>query len=402
MHFPLISTVLGHSAVHSRCSLKGSALSCALLTLWGLIPLSAAVNAAQLYSKDGSEFAVFGRVQAAFVNDAAYQEMARDTESSDHTLYASARLGLAARSAITHGLDAIAMAEWETSGYEEQEHQDGPLNHTRYLFTGLDAYQYGTLIVGRGDGAYYTIAGATDIFNVMQGHASDYYLLGDQRPAQIMYSLRALSWDLKLSYMFATNALGNTPLETKRGMGASISTKFGENVTFAYGIDYTDFRYAANRSQSEEFFAPMLMQDGLSYEEALHKSRAQHIGNKVEYGAALSYGVLGQGLYASLVVSSTDYAYLNHQLYTIDTAAKYSFANGLGLAMGYGFKGYDGHAVISELTLGIDYQFNANFKLFAEAQFDLDSDAYEFYGKTIARELNLGEDKYVLGAEFSF
>ena len=52
--------------------------------------------------------------------------------------------------------------------------------------------------------------------------------------------------------------------------------------------------------------------------------------------------------------------------------------------------------------MGIDYQFNANFKLFAEAQFDLDSDAYEFYGKTVARELNLGEDKYVLGAEFSF
>ena len=294
------------------------------------------------------------------------------------------------------------MAEWESSGYNEQENQDGPLNHTRYLFTGIDAYQYGTLIVGRGDGAYYTIAGATDIFNVLQGHASDYYLLGDQRPAQVMYSLRALSWDLKLSYMFATNALGNTPLETKRGMGASLSTKFGDKITFAYGIDYTDFRYADNRRESEAFFAPMLMQDGLTYEQALAKSTAQHVGKKVEYGAALSYGVLGQGLYGALVVGTTDYAYLNHQLYTVDTALNYTFSNGLGLSLGYGYKGYDGSAVISELSVGIDYQFNANFKLFAEAQFDLDSDAYEFYGKTIARELNLGEDKYVLGAEFSF
>lgn len=383
--------------------LNAGAVATAMLTFLGsLWALSDSALAAQIYNKDGSEFSVFGRVQAAFVNDAAYQEMARDTQSSDHTLYASARLGLAGRTALAHGLDAIMMAEWESSGYNEQENQDGPLNHTRYLFTGIDAYQYGTLIVGRGDGAYYTIAGATDIFNVLQGHASDYYLLGDQRPAQVMYSLRALSWDLKLSYMFATNALGNTPLETKRGMGASLSTKFGDKITFAYGIDYTDFRYADNSRESEAFFAPMLMQDGLTYDQALAKSMAQHVGKKVEYGAALSYGVLGQGLYGALVVGTTDYAYLNHQLYTVDTALNYTFSNGLGLSLGYGYKGYDGSAVISELSMGIDYQFNANFKLFAEAQFDLDSDAYEFYGKTIARELNLGEDKYVLGAEFSF
>ena len=73
---------------------NAGAVATAMLTfLGGLWALSDSALAAQIYDKDGSEFSVFGRVQAAFVNDAAYQEMARDIQSSDHTLYASARLG---------------------------------------------------------------------------------------------------------------------------------------------------------------------------------------------------------------------------------------------------------------------------------------------------------------------
>lgn len=397
---PSSSSARAHSWLN-RFSLGALAL-CAIFSAGSATLLSTPeAQAALLYDQNGSQFSVFGQVQAAFVNEYAYQDMAYTTDNSDNNIYARARIGLAGRTQITNGLDAIMMAQWNTSSSNEEE--DLPLDRTEYMFAGIDAYQYGTLILGRGDGAYYTVAGATDIFNIIDGHASDYYILGDQRPSQIMYSLRALSWDLKLSYMFATNDLGDTPLRAKRGMGASVSTKFGENITFAYGIDYTDFRYADdNRAASEYFFAPMLQADNRTYQDALAKAQSQHVGDKTEYGAALSYGVLGQGFYGALVVGATKYAYMNHHLYTVDSALNYTFANGMGISLGYGYKGYDGQSVISELSCGASYQMNAAFKLFAEAQWDLNGHADEFYGETIARELNLGENKYVLGAEFNF
>ena len=383
---------------HAHANLKRAAAFTAAMAVGAI---SASTQAALLYDKDGVQFDVFGKVQAAFVNDYAYQEIARSDTSSDNTVYAYTRLGLAGRSQIVNGVDAIMMAEWESSN--NQESGNNILDHTRYLFVGVDAYQYGTLILGRGDGAYYTVAGATDIFNVISGNASDYYLLGDQRPGQIMYSLRGMSWDLKLSYMFATDELGLTPLKAKRGWGAAVSTKFGDNITFAYGIDYTDFSYDPTcRTASEEFFAPMLAWDNRTYEEALEKSRREHVGDKTEFGAALSYGVLGQGLYAALVVGATDYDYLSHHIYTLDTAINYTFNNGVSLSLGYGNKSYDDEQVIHELNVGIAYNINHAFKIFAEAQFDLDSKAYEFYGYNTSRALNLGEDKYVIGAEMNF
>lgn len=364
--------------------------------------LSQAATAALIYNKDGDELSIFGHMQAALVNNAAYQEMARDSHTGKDSIYTSARIGLAGRSQITEGLDAIAMAEWESSGYEEQRNKSGSLNYTRYLFAGIDAYQYGTLIIGRGDGAYYTIAGSTDIFNVLKGHASDYYLLGDQRPAQVMYSLRALDWDLKLSYMFPTDTLGNTPLKAKHEMAFSVSSKLGENITVAYGIDYTRFRANHDSDEDIAFFIPMIKQDGFSDNATLEKARNQVENKKVEIGGSIAYGNFGQGLYTALVIATTKYKNLEHHLYTIDTAVNYTFDNGVGISCGYGYKSYDGDALISEFSLGANYKINANFNIFAEAQFDFGGRADEFYGKNTVQKLNLNEDKYAIGAEFLF
>ena len=388
---PSLSTIM-------RAPTLGKALGCVAGAALLSSTLSIA-NAARLYDHEGTSLDVFGHVRAMYVNEHAYQDVS-NYDSQDNGIYASARLGLSGRSSIAHGLDAIMMAQWDTQ-CDKQGHY-GSLGETKYMFAGVDAYQYGTLIAGRGDSAYYTVAGATDIFNIINGNASDYYLYGDQRPAQIMYSLRALSWDLKLSYMFNSTALGETPLTVDRGMAFSISTKFGKNITFAYGLDYYKFDYQPNEQACEQFFGAMFEADGFSKQDALKRARNNHVGSKTEYGAALSYGVLGQGLYAALVVGTADYEYLNHQLYTVDTAVNYMAANGLSMGMGYGLKYYDGLKIVSELTLGTAYQFNEAFKLFAEAQFDLNGQADEFYGTSMCDLLNLNENKIAVGAEFSF
>ena len=57
---------------------------------------------------------------------------------------------------------------------------------------------------------------------------------------------------------------------------------------------------------------------------------------------------------------------------------------------------------MSQLTVGLSYQVNSVFKLFSEAQFNLDGEADQFYGKTMCDLLNLNENKIALGAEISF
>ncbi len=388
-------------------SVYGSALCATALV--GALTVTCA-HSALVYDQNGVSVDLFGKVQAAYVDEYTYRDLS-GSDSPEDSLYSSMRLGLGLRSNITHVLDGIAMVEWDTSRHDNSSgDNEGALDHTRYMFVGFDAYQYGTLIAGRGDGAYYTVVGATDIFNIMESKASDYFLIGEQRPAQIMYALHGLSWDLKLSYQFdsAQAGRGYIPVDVHQAYGAAVSTKFGEDITFAYGLDYTKFDFDGSEGDiaaAENFFVPSFEADGYTPAEAQAKARNQHVGAKVDYGAALSYGVYGSGLYGALVVGATKYDYIAHHLYTVDTALSYTFTDtlaGLTLSAGYGLKSYDGELLISDLTLGLSYSFNAAFKVFAEAQFDLDGNAAYFYGKEMVSALNYNQDKFALGAEFNF
>ncbi len=409
---PTTTHAHSHPAIFklSKLSAPVALVPAALLatSLWALSAPSA--YSARVYDQNGVSIDLYGKVQAAYVDEYTYEDLSGSSSPED-SLYSSMRLGLGLRSPITTGLDGIALAEWDTSRKANSKgDNEGTLDHTRYMFVGLDAYQYGTLIAGRGDGAYYTVVGATDIFNIMESKASDYFLVGEQRPAQIMYALHGMSWDLKLSYQFDSAHAGDgyMPVDVHQAYGAAVSTKFGENITFAYGLDYTKFDFDGSNediARAESFFVPSFIADGYTPAQAQAKARNEHVGAKVDYGAALSYGVMGQGLYAALVVGSTKYDYISHHLYTVDTAVSYTtsdFLAGLTVSAGYGLKSYDEELLISDLTLGISYSFNAAFKLFAEAQFDLDGNAAYFYGQEMVRELKYNEDKFALGAEFNF
>lgn len=388
--------------VSNEPTLKQAVGTCCLSAIALSALACSSAYSAQVYNSNGVSLDIFGSVQAVYADRDMYQDLA-ERDVGTNSLYVAGELGLSGRSEITHGVDAIMMAMWEAdSEGASSSNTDGDLGDTRYMYAGIDAYQYGTLIVGRGDNAYYSVAGVTDIFNVIEGHASDYYLLGEQRPAQVMYSLRALSWDMKLSYMMATHELGDTPLQSHHGLAASISTKFGEDVTFAYGIDYYNFHFGSNHEPSEKFFANMLAADNRTYDEALAHSQANHVGSKREYGASLSYGILGKGLYAALYAGATKYDYMAHHIYSVDTALSYSFANGFSMSAGYGLKQYEDFVIVSELGIGAAYQFTPAFTVFAEAQFDLGGEAEKFYGLEMRDILGLNENKFAVGAEISF
>ena len=146
----------------------------------------------------------------------------------------------------------------------------------------------------------------------------------------------------------------------------------------------------------------MLTADGFTFADAQHKANRQRVDSKQDFGVVLSYGTLGTGLYGAFGVGATKYEYMNHHIYTVDTAVNYTFDNGFGLTAGYGLKKYESIDVVSELNLGVSYEITPAFKLFAEAQLDLNGEADKLYGAAMRDQLNLNENKFAIGAEINF
>lgn len=375
-------------------SLTATAAALAATCMFAALP----AQAVSVYQDDNVSFDLFGRAQALLLSGHGSQpDRDYSLKSGDDTLASAFRLGMSARSKLTDGLDGIMMAEWDMP--------DGSLDttDTRYLFVGIDAYQYGVLMAGKGDTAYYAVAGATDIYNYLDSRANDYYVMGDTLPGQIMYRLAALSYDLRISYQSAGDRINGTPFSVRNGAAISLATRMFDKVSIAYGISYTDLTYAGdgNAAAMENYFAPVFAKDyGLTEEEARQYARDHHPGHKYDYGIAVSYGVLGDGPYAAFVFTGTDYECLTHQLYTYELAADYSFDNGWGINGGVALQQYGDFFTVADLNLGLYYKFNESFKVFAESQMDLGAQPERCYGWGMNK--HAGEDKFVLGAELAF
>ena len=361
--------------------------------------LPSSTFAANVYMTENASFDIFGRAQALLMNGkGAYADYPETNAAKDNSLLATSRIGFAARSKLIHGLDAIMMAEWDMPSSAQNK------THNRYMYVGVDAYQYGSLTAGTGDSAFYTVAGATDIYHYLKSRANDYFVMGDQQPGQIMYSLSALSWDLRMSYQSSKTEVNDTPFSLRNAGAIAISGKLTPDITIAYGIDYYDLTYQGDDHSikaMDNYFGPMLKNDyNLAPEDIEGFTKSHRPGHKYDYGVALSYGILGQGLYGAFVFTGTDYEYLKHQIYTYDLALNYSFTNGLGLAGGYSLQTYDNNATVSDLNLSLYYKVSPSFKLFAEAQIDLNADPEKLYSKEAVQYT--AQDKFVLGAQYDF
>lgn len=117
--------------------------------------------AATVYSKDGTSLDVFGSVSAMAMTDKAARTIKSSTEkkNSDNTLLTAVHAGIAGRSKITDGLYTLAYSEWlmptGNNGVDTFK--------ARSQYVGVDALELGTLTFGRGDNAYYAVAGVTDV-----------------------------------------------------------------------------------------------------------------------------------------------------------------------------------------------------------------------------------------------
>lgn len=365
--------------------------------------LSMNVDAANVYSKDGSSLDIFGKVSAIGANKHAANVIdSKSAAGNNNTLISHVRFGIAGRSPINDNVDAIALSDFEYfSGNENTD------MHTRYSYVGIDAKQYGILTFGRGDSAYYTVAGATDIYHHLDSMANEYYAFGNQNSGQIMYTLSSMGWDLRVSVQTHERGL-NDIFCVDNVYAVALSSRLASDVSISYGYAYYDLSYENDNLSSDKtadhkmysHFKSMLM--NMYHTDNNDFLLSKRPGHREDYGIAIAWGTLGKGLYAAVVFNSTRYQHFTRHIYTYEAALNYAFENGISLTAGYAKQRYGSDTLMEDLHLGLTWKVNPSFKLFVESQIDLGAHPEKLYGNDWIKKYSLGENKYILGAEFAF
>ena len=337
--------------------------------------------AATVYSKDGTSLDVFGSVSAMAMTDKASRTIKSSTEkkNSDNTLLTAVHAGIAGRSKITDGLYTLAYSEWlmptGNNGVDTFK--------ARSQYVGVDALELGTLTFGRGDNAYYAVAGVTDVFTELDPRVNDHYAYGDQMPSLIMYSLSSMGWDLRLSFQTASDDINDTKINIHNGAAFSVATRLKSGISVSYGMSYYDFQYNQDQ-ESVAAFAPIVNKMHFKSLNDTFSANLFKPSWKIDKGVSISYGTFGEGLYAGANF----------------TVSKYD--NGLGFSAGYGIKRFNGANIIADVELGAYYQVSPTFKVFAEGTIDASSKPDRFFSKSLIEDLSLDKNRALIGAMYSY
>ena len=313
---------------------------------------ASAANAATVYEKDGQKFEVTGRAQANYYNNAA-------SDSNGSTVEGSGRLGLRGSSAINDTWSAIARGEWQIAA-ENSDNGDKTENFkVRHLYAGFDGSQYGTIIAGQTDTAFYTVVAPTDIFNEWGSYGNSYWgyrggaaNFGGRQEGQIIYSNSFGGFRGGASYRLAED----TEILDKSYAG-NLGYDFGFGVGVTVGADQYD------------------SQDGLK--------------DQSDWGLSATYGTFGEGLYLAGVYTQSEIEQAGvdntHQGYEL--AAVYSLSNGLGFLGGYNYTEDENDVELTdEFLVGAMYNFTSNLLGYTEYVIDQRDDADDL--ATVALQYN--------------
>ncbi|MGL5039801.1 MAG: porin [Aeromonas sp.] len=321
---------------------------------------ASAANAAVIYDKDGTTFDVYGRVQANYYGDhnevAGVDEFGHAyTNDVDSELVGSSRLGWKGKVALNNTWSGIARTEWQIAA----ENSDDSKFKARHLYVGLDGSQYGSIIFGQTDTAFYDVLEPTDIFNEW-GDAGNFY--DGRQEGQIIYANSFGGFKGKLSYQT------NDEVAVKvTDMGQSISEidVYGKNVKRKYG-------YAAAASYDFDF--GLGFNAGYAYSD-LESTVTSATGDKKEWAVGAHYAI--NGFYFAGMYTQGDLSYDNYMRNGKDKGRGYELAASYNVdawtfLAGYNYKDakYDTHTsyqdMVDETLLGVQYNFTPKFKAYTE------------------------------------
>ena len=366
--------------------MKKSLLALAVAAL-AATSFASTASATTIYDKDGTSLAVYGRVQAVYYSDEAsgVERGYRVNGEADKegSINASGRLGFDLRSQINPYVAGFAKAEFEMANGNNVDDTDDGFD-ARYLWVGFDFGQYGQFKVGKFEEAIKYAISQTDIFD-------DWGCLGlngndDRREGVVQYQWNGYGVDVIASYAFAKN---NEHLD-----GAY---EAGENVD----LDYS-YSIAAGYTSPDVLFGPIAIRAGYLGGEFADHSTNNAIGywndgnsqgdlgiyydSYDQYAVGLSWGSLNLGPYVAAEYQQRKFdlndtnpgaEYDEAKVTGYEFAVGYNFGNGLLVRAGYNHQKYEIGSEEAEgacIPVYVNYNFNPQVQVWAEARFDAGTD----------------------------
>ncbi|AXV18916.1 MULTISPECIES: porin [Aeromonas] len=310
---------------------------------------ASAANAAVIYDKDGTTFDVYGRVQANYYGEA-------NDKSAE--LVGATRLGWSGKVALNNTWSAIAKTEWQVAA--ENSGSNTSDIDPRHIYAGFDGSQYGKIIFGQTDTAFYDVLEPTDIFNEW-GDAGNFY--DGRQEGQIIYSNTFGGFKGKVSYQtnddvavkitdvgqkIKEDAIWGKDVKRKKAYGVAAGYDFDFGLGFNAGYAYSDLQNKVNG----------------------------HTGKKDEWAVGAHYAINGfyfAGVYTegevknkSLGMKDDGRGYELAASYNVDAwtfLAGYNFKEGKANAQAAGSTYKD---LVDETLLGVQYAFTPKLKAYTE------------------------------------
>ena len=315
---------------------------------------ASAANAAVIYDKDGTTFDVYGRVQANYYGDTnKWDDKAAAYKDVDAELIGASRLGWSGKVALNNTWSGIAKTEWQVSA----ENSDNKFD-SRHIYVGFDGTQYGKIIFGQTDTAFYDVLEPTDIFNEW-GSEGNFY--DGRQEGQVIYSNAIGGFKGKVSYQ--TN---DDTVEKITDVAGGIKTTVFPDVKRKYA-------YAA--AVGYDFDFGLGFNGGYAYSD-LEGKTTDATGKKSEWALGAHYAINGfnfAGVYTQADVKNDTTGYKDEGR-GYELAATYNVDAWTFLA-GYNFKegkknanlsGSSYEDLMDATLLGVQYSFTSKLKAYTE------------------------------------
>ena len=354
---------------------------------------------ANIYDNHESKLDIFGDITAMVCNDRAARALTSVKEKGNHdnTLHTAVNFGISGKTIINENADAVAFSEWmmptDSNGFDEFK--------TKGQYVGIDGHQYGILTLGRGDNAFYTITGVTDVYNQLNTYAHDHYVWGDYQQGLFMYALSAMGFDLRISYQTAVDDVSDSNVDLKNGAAIALATTTSSGIGIAYGISYYDLK-KKDVTDGSAFYTDNLIKMYHRSDKDYAFANALQPSFKIDRGFSITYGNFGDGLYLALNGTQTKYDNFTNNLYALETIANYHFENGFSATIGYSLKRFADTNLLSDLTFGTYYQVMPTFNVFLEGAVDLGGHAKKFYSIKQIENMSYNENKVIVGAQYLY
>ena len=314
---------------------------------------ASAANAAVVYDKDGTSFDIYGRVQANYYGDSDNPNPLTQADTQgDAELIGTSRLGWSGKVALNNTWSGIARTEWQVAAENSYDSKF----KSRHIYAGFDGTQYGKIIFGQTDTAFYDVLEPTDIFNEWGDYGNFY---DGRQEGQIIYSNTYGGFKGKVSY------------QTNDDEAVKVSDMGGQTVTTVFPDLKRNYGYAAAIGYDFDF--GLGLNGGYAYSD-LESTTSTNTGDKSEWALGAHYAINGfyfAGVYTEGDLKNDTTGYKGEGR-GYELAASYNVDAWTFLA-GYNFKeGKDNSAgssyedMVDETLLGVQYNFTSKLKAYTE------------------------------------